>query len=67
MTVSGGEMEAPVAMKWPMAVWGGERREREGRERETLVRIRKKKKGVRILMYSVNIIDGKSIGNELMK
>ena len=34
MAVFGGKMEAPAALKWPLAVWGNERKRERERERE---------------------------------
>ena len=62
MTVSSGEMEAPVARKWLEAVMG------DVREREREVTRKMRKKGaVRVLVLSLNIIDGFSVSNRLMK
>ena len=58
-------MEALVALKWPLAVWGSAR-ERE-REKENKVRMRKKKEVSCVLTFYFNIIDGKFVDNDLMK
>ena len=64
MAIFGGEMEVPVARKWPKAIMGG-KRERE-RERDITRRMRKKRT-VHILVFGLNITGGFSVGNRLMK
>ena len=69
MAVSGGETEALAARKWFGAIMRDERereRERESRERQRLQRNEEEGKGVHILIFCVIIIDGFSIGNNLM-
>ena len=60
MAISNSEIEALAIVKWPMAVWSGKR------ERYT-VRMRKKKKKARILIFDFKITDRYSIGKKLMK
>ena len=66
MAVSGGEMEALTAVKWPMVVWRCER-ERERESESERAWIRKKKKGAYVLTFNVKITNGVSVSNELMK
>ena len=59
MAVSGDEMEALAARKWPEAVMRDERE----RERERLLCITRKKGAIRILVFGVNITNRCSIDN----